>query len=229
MKTQFLGNFLDLFYPRLCPVCGWQLLRNEKVICTKCLLHLPKANYHLSDDNPVAKAFWGRVQVENATAWYFFEKGSSYQKLIHKIKYMRQKGIGYELGIMFGEDLSLTLYQFVDELSPVPLHSRKLKKRGFNQSEWIARGIAESMNKQLNTVSLQRIVASPTQTRKSRYERWENVADIFQLTHPEKIENKHILLIDDVMTTGSTLEACASTILKAKGTKVSIAVLAYAL
>ena len=205
------------------------LMYGERVICTECLIHLPKSNYHNFEDNPVAKVFWGRVQLSFATAFYVFEKGSKYQKLIHKMKYKGQKEIGVELGRMFGEDLKRTDFQSVDNIIPVPLHPRKLKRRGFNQAELIANGLGESMNKPINTEILSRKVANPTQTRKNRIERWQNVSGIFQVKIPEKMQDKHILLVDDVLTTGSTLEACVNAFSEIPGIKVSIAVLAYAL
>jgi len=229
MKMRFLENFVDLFYPRICPACGMSLMYGEKVICTECLIHLPKSNYHNFEDNPVAKVFWGRVQLGFATAFYVFEKGSKYQKLIHKMKYKGQKEIGTELGKMFGEDLKSTSFQSVDNLIPVPLHPKKLKKRGFNQAELIANGLGESMNKPIDIQSLTRIVANPTQTRKNRIERWQNVSGIFEVKNPENMHNKHLLLVDDVLTTGATLEACVNAFSEIPGIKVSIAVLAYAL
>lgn len=229
MIKPLFEDFINLFYPLICPVCGTQLVHGEKLICTPCLLHMPRSNYHRYEDNPVAQAFWGRVKVENATAYYLFEKGSNYQKLIHQLKYKGRKNIGLELGKMFGEILRETEFQQIDLLVPVPLHFKKLKKRGFNQSELITQGISEAMEKEVNTKTLIRKIANPTQTRKTRVERWENVEGIFKLSHPQQFTDKHILLVDDVLTTGATLEACAEAVLEAPGAKVSIAVLAYAL
>lgn len=226
---RFLENFVDLFYPRICPACGMLLMYGERVICTECLIHLPKSNYHKFEDNPVAKVFWGRAQISNATAFYVFEKGSKYQKLIHKMKYKGQKEIGTELGKMFGEDLKNTDFHSIDNIIPVPLHPRKLKKRGFNQAELIANGLGDSMNIPIDTESLNRIVANPTQTRKNRIERWQNVSGIFEVENSLILENKHVLIVDDVLTTGSTLEACVTAFSEIPGIKVSIAVLAYAL
>ncbi|MDX2443468.1 MAG: ComF family protein [Bacteroidales bacterium] len=229
MEVRFLQNFVDLFYPRTCPSCGVSLMHGEKLMCTDCLIHLPKSNYHRFAENPVAKVFWGRTKIEMASALYVFEKGSKYQKLIHKMKYKGHKDIGIELGKMFGEDLSNTSFKFIDTIIPVPLHPRKLRKRGFNQAELIARGLGESLEKPVDSNNLYRKVANPTQTKKNRIERWENVSGIFDVKSPGEIENKHILLVDDVLTTGSTLEACASAFTNIPGIKVSIVVLAYAL
>ncbi len=229
MLKPLVEDFIQLFYPLICPVCGTQLVHGEKFLCTGCLLHMPLSNYHEYEDNPVAKAFWGRVKVENATAYYLFEKGSKYQKLIHQLKYKGRKNIGLELGKMFGDNLQETVFQQVDLIIPVPLHYKKLKKRGFNQSELISHGMSEAMKKEVDTKTLVRKVANPTQTRKTRVERWENVEGIFELKDPDRFKGRHILLVDDVLTTGATLEACTDAVLEAPGTKVSIAVLAYVL
>jgi len=223
----FLHHFMDLLFPRNCPACGKHLLRNEKVLCSECLLHLPKTQYHQLLDNSVAQALWGRIKIEQATAWYLFEKGSKYQKLIHEIKYRKKKELGKELGKMFGEDLRGSDFQLVDYIVPVPLHKRKERKRGYNQSEWIAAGLAEVLKKPLICDNLFRKYYNSSQTKKTRIERWENVSGIFSLHDPQLFENKHILLVDDVFTTGATMEACAEAVLEAKKTKVSLAVLGY--
>jgi ComF family protein len=189
---------------------------------------LPYTRFHNQRDNAVAQLFWGRTQVENATAYFVFRKGSRFQKILHKVKYRNHQNLGIELGRWFGQELSSTSFNEIDCVVPVPLHWKKMKKRGYNQSDLIAQGIAETLNKPLATNIIKRIVENPTQTRKGRYERWTNVEGIFELCDSAATQNKHILLVDDVVTTGSTLEACASTILKAPGAKVSVAVLAMA-
>ncbi len=220
---------MSIIYPRTCAACGNNLLKYENLICTKCLYYLPKTNYHNEKDNPVSQLFWGRVNIENATSYYYFYKGSKFQRLIHRLKYQGQKEIGFELGKCLGAVLSFaTLYDDVEIIVPVPLHPKREKKRGYNQSDWIANGMAESMKIPVDTKLLYRAIASETQTRKSRFERWENVESIFKLRDKEALKNKHIILIDDVVTTGSTLEACANTLLDVENAKVSIATLAVA-
>jgi len=226
---RLLEDFISLLYPSLCVVCGKYLYRNESLICTHCLYQIPKTNFHFLKDNPVSRLFWGRVHIESAASYYFFEKGSRFKALIHKMKYRGQKELGFELGRIYGAELKASgLYNRVDLILPVPLHPRKERKRGYNQSDWIARGIAESMEKPLDRKSVYRAVDTVSQTKKNRYERWKNVENIFQVSHPGNLQNRHILVVDDVITTGSTLEACAQAILHVEGTKVSCVTLAMA-
>lgn len=221
-------DFFSLVFPKVCPACGNNLYIQENSICTKCLYELPKTNFHFNKDNEVARLFWGRVKLEAATSYYFYYKGSKFQNIIHQFKYKGQKHIGFYLGKLFGADLRNTSFSEIEIIHPVPLHSKKLKRRGFNQSEYIARGISESLNKTVITDVIYRATDVQSQTIKSRYERWENIEGVFKIKNVNKLKNKHILLVDDVVTTGSTLETCASEILKLNNTKVSIATLAFA-
>ncbi len=223
-----LKDFLNLFYPDLCIVCNEHLLFQEEYICTKCLYNLPKTKFHLDKDNPVAQLFWGRVKIENASAFYYYTKGSKYQKMIHKFKYHGLKEIGFVLGKALGNEIKNSDFSDIDIIIPVPLHPKKLRKRGYNQSDWIAMGLGETMNKIVDCKNLYRNIHTSTQTNKSRFERWKNVENIFKLKEKNQLINKHILLVDDVVTTGSTLEACANAILEVPNTKVSIASLAIA-
>lgn len=225
---RIFSHLLDIFFPRVCPGCSSLLTDGEKVICTECLYLLPRTNYWKEIDNPVARIFWGRIFLENASSFLHFNKGSRLQRIIHHLKYKNQHEIGIELGRMYGFELKETPYLDIDLIVPVPLHPKKLKSRGYNQSELISKGLSEILDKPVITDSVSRIVEKESQTHKSRYERWENVQSIFAVTKPEMLENKHILLVDDVLTTGATIEACASAILEISGTRVSVATIAYA-
>jgi ComF family protein len=229
MNFPILYYLTELIFPRLCVTCGDKLIEQEQWICLHCLHHIPRTNYHLEPENPVAQLFYGRVQIEFATSFFYFSKGSKYQSLLHNLKYKGMKELGAEIGKQFGIDLmQSTDFSSVDLICPVPLHPSKEKKRGYNQSWWIASGIAAQMEKQLSDDNLKRITATETQTRKTRFARWQNVEGIFELSEPEAFSGKHILLIDDVVTTGSTLEACAQAILSQTDARVSIATLATA-
>jgi ComF family protein len=227
--TQTFDDILGLFYPQLCIACGDRLISQEQYLCMKCWFDLPVSRFEKENENKVAQLFWGRVQIEHATSYFHYRKGSRYQKLIHFIKYKGLKELGMETGRRFGIMLAETEnFTQVDKIVPVPLHPKKQKKRGFNQSEWIARGIAAGLNKPMSENNLYRKIFTSTQTRKNRFERWENVEGIFGVKNPVEFENRHVLLVDDVVTTGSTLEACACELLKIPGIKVSIATLAFA-
>jgi ComF family protein len=224
----YLKDFISLIYPQVCQVCGKSLFKNEKVICMKCYHHLPRARFANDIKNPAAQVFWGRVPLKRVVAGFFYNKGNALQQLIHSFKYRGLKEIGIFLGEELGKEIS-TVEDLKDihYIVPVPLHPKKRKKRGFNQSEIIAQGIAKQIPAEVNTTILIRKTFSSTQTRKSKYERWQNVENIFDLKEKELIEHKHILLIDDVITTGATIEACAQRLLEAEGVIVSVVAVAY--
>jgi ComF family protein len=201
----------------------------EGVFCITCLYEIPLTRYWNDKENPVAQTFWGRVNIENACAYFFFAKGSKYRPLLHKLKYKGQRDIGVELGIQFGQALKKSeLYKGIDFVVPVPLHPRKLRIRGYNQAEAIAEGIAKVIGAGLSTNHLIKTEFTETQTRKSRAERVLNVSESFSLNNSKELEGKHLLLVDDVITTGATLETCAAKLLEVEGCKVSVAALAYA-
>ncbi|MBT3303295.1 MAG: ComF family protein [Bacteroidetes bacterium] len=232
MSTKNEGPFkdaIDFFYPRNCVACACVLTRQEVNICLECKTTLPRTNFHLIKENPISKVFWGRVPIEWATAYFYFAKESRVQKLLHHIKYLGFKDLGYEVGQWLGDDLKLnsSLASDLDFIVPVPLHPKKQHKRGYNQSELLAGGIADSLDKKLNINNLVREIHSPTQTKKSRFKRWENVKDIFQLKDANEFNGSHVLLVDDVITTGSTIEACCHTLLQCHQIKISIASIAY--
>ena len=222
-------DFISLLFPRLCYACGNQLMRNESLICTECFVVIPRTNYHFVEDNPVAQLFWGRCLIEKAAAFSYYNKGSRIRKLIHNLKYNGIREIGYELGRLYG--LSLETSGFINDIDiiiPVPLHPIKKRIRGFNQSETISMGIADATHLPVDTKSLARVLVSSTQTKRSRYERWTNVEGIFQVFDSQTIMGKHVLLVDDVITTGSTIESCTNELLKIEGVRVSVVALAFA-
>lgn len=225
----YLKGFIGLFFPEICVTCGNALVSQEKFICLRCLSDLPKTNFHLAKDNKAEQLFWGRVKFENGASFIFFRKGSKYQRLIYFLKYKGLKEIGEELGKYFGYELAENpAFLEIDVILPVPLHPKKQRKRGYNQSEWIARGIGFALGKPVEKASLTRVVHTATQTRKSKFERWENVKGIFKVANPLPLQNKHILLVDDVLTTGSTLEACADALSSVEGVRISFATLGMA-
>lgn len=224
-----LSCFLEVLFPKICFLCGRCLVVGEDSICLTCLWETPKTNYHLQKDNPIEKRFWGKIPVEFASSYLFFEKELSVQKLMHLLKYKGEKEIGLLLGRYFGAELRVAnLCSDIDLIVPVPLHKNRMRKRGYNQSEWIAKGLSDALKKPLDTTTLIRTIENPTQTHKGVFERWENTLGVFKVLDKSQFEKKHILLIDDVLTTGSTLEACAQSILQVAETKISIVTLAVA-
>jgi ComF family protein len=222
-------DFISLLFPRLCYGCGNHLMRNENLICTECYVVIPRTGYHTLEDNPVARLFWGRCLIEKAAAFSFYNKGSRIRSLIHNLKYKGVEEIGFELGRIYGLTLKSSGFtNDIDLILPVPLHKSKNRIRGFNQSEIISKGISEVTGLPVDVISLSRINISETQTKRSRYERWINVEGIFCVPDPKNIKGKHVLLVDDVITTGSTIESCANELLKVEGVKVSVVALAYA-
>jgi len=221
-------DFLSLIYPKICQVCGKSLFRNEHILCMKCKHHLPLARFGNDHKNPVAQVFWGRVPTVMVTTAFLYNKGNAVQQLVHNFKYRGMRDIGIFLGEELGRVIiENPLHHDITHIIPVPLHPKKHKKRGFNQSEIIARGIAGNISAECNTSILYRKSYSGTQTRKSKFERWENVENIFSIKNENCIKNKHILLVDDVITTGATIEACAQCLLRIEGVRLSIAAVAF--
>lgn len=222
-------DFISLFFPHLCVGCGNQLFKNEDIICTSCLYKLPKTNFHRHPDNPVMQIFWGRTEIYSATSFLYFAKKGRVQRMIHALKYKGRTDVGFLLGELYGKELnSSDLFSSVEVIIPVPLHWKKQKKRGYNQSEIFGKGLARSMHAKLDTQSLFREIETETQTKKSRYKRWENVKEVFSVKGETQLEGKHILLVDDVITTGATIEASASKLLDIPGVRVSLASIAFA-
>lgn len=224
-----LSDLLNLFYPHLCLACERNAPAYGEHICVPCQATLPLANFHLAAENPFAERFWGRVSIEAAAALYLFKKGSRVQHLLHQLKYRGKKEIGVLLGRQLGRQLSdSAFFKELDLIVPVPLHPRKQRLRGYNQSEMFAVGLSQGLRIPCAKDGLRRVVHAGSQTQKSREERAEKIKDYFEVKRPELLSGKHVLLADDVMTTGATLEVCAGCLLKLPGTKVSLATIAMA-
>jgi ComF family protein len=228
MKPQNLWNsFLSLFYPALCTICREPLMEGEEFFCLSCFLHLPKTRYLSHTSNPAVDRFRGKIPLERANAYLYYSKGGKGQKLIAAIKYQGNIRLGRKIGADLAREFSASgFFDGIDYLVPVPLHDKKRKKRGFNQSEIIAQGISSITGIPLETKNLYRAKVNVTQTKKTIYERWKNTAGIFQLKDKQLFIKKHILLIDDVLTTGATLEACAIRLLDTPDIQISILTIA---
>lgn len=225
-----INDFLSLIYPVRCEACGNTLFAHERFVCNHCLLNLPKSNFHQDPENKLFQLFSGRVPLDWAGAFYFFEKSGKVQNLLHAIKYQDQKELAEHLGELYAADLVKDKQlENVDILVPVPLHKKKLKARGFNQSEHYAIGLAKALKKDMNSDALRRIKETTTQTRKKKYERWENVEGIFNVPDNSALANKHVLLVDDVITTGATIEAAWLALKDITGIKISVASIAFAI
>ena len=226
---QLGGDLLSLFSPPACGACGTALVRGENTLCVNCLMKLPQTNFHKVRDNMIEKSFWGRINIERATSFFFFTKGSDFQHLLHALKYNGRSDIGEYLGKRFGNELiTEPAFSHFDRIIPVPLHRDKLKIRGYNQSEMIAKGLSSVLKVPVDTKTLERTSYTETQTKKSRIERWENVKSVFSATSTN-LNGQHVLIVDDVLTTGATIEGCAQALIwKNPTVKISVATLAYA-
>ncbi|MEQ8925135.1 MAG: ComF family protein [Fulvivirga sp.] len=220
---RILEDFISLFFPNFCLSCNRALYKQERLVCTHCISEAAKTNSHLERENFIKRKFNGKIQIENAWSYLYFQQGGIAQKLIHHLKYENRPELGVELGKRYAIAIKQIIYQDKpDYIVPVPLHYKKLKKRGYNQSEEFAKGLSEVLGVPF-TNALERKVATETQTAKTRMARWENVNTIFTLK--ENLVNKHILLVDDVITTGATIEACAQTLIN-NGCRVTLVTLA---
>lgn len=218
-----------LFFPHVCKGCNSDLLALNDHLCIQCLLDLPYTSFERKINNPVEKSFWGRCSIESAMSLLYFTPASLVQRIVHHIKYKGEK----ELNIMMGRLIGLAIaetdrFSHTDIIVPIPLHPKKLKKRGYNQAELLAEGIAQILGLPVQTNLLSKTISTETQTHKNRFERWENVDGLFSCNSAYLDNTKGILLVDDVMTTGATIEACCKTIFEISSPKISIATLAFA-
>lgn len=224
-----INAFLSLIYPRHCEACGRVLHGHELHLCFHCRLNLPKSNYHQMASSPMYMALAGRVPLVMACSFYLFEKSGKVQKLLHAIKYQKHPELAVYLGREYARDLQKnSVFNNIDAIVPVPLHHNKLKKRGYNQSECFAKGLSEVLCKPVDSSHLIRITETETQTKKQKYQRWENVEGIFQVNEPETLYGKHLLLVDDVVTTGATVEAAWQALKTIPEVTVSLASIAFA-
>lgn len=219
---------LHLLFPHVCTGCGSDILSGESVLCMRCIDAMPETNFELHPNNPVEKTFWGRLPLAGATAQFYFTKESLMQHLMHQFKYKGNKDLGLQLGKIMGEQIKKSNRFEVDALIPLPLFPAKEKRRGYNQATVLCEGMAESMKIPVLDNIIIRPQHTETQTKKGRIERWKNMEGKFILTAPDAIRNKHLLLVDDVVTTGATFEACGNELLKAENVRVSLASLCVA-
>lgn len=221
---KLLKHLINLIYPQVCPACGNLLTNSEETVCLTCRYLLPKTHYENNLENPLAQSFWGQVNFQAVTAEYFFSKTGNVQHLLHQLKYQGNKEAGIFLGQQLGESIkNAKLFQDIDYLVPIPLHPKKEYMRGYNQSFVIAQGVEDRTNIPIAKDCLYRKVFTSTQTKKSREERWDNVKDIFDIKDYKILENKHILLIDDVLTTGATLLAAGKILSQINNIRMSVA------
>ncbi len=221
-------SFLHLLFPHVCTGCGSDVLNEETVLCMRCVDAMPESNFEMHPGNPVEKTFWGRLPLVGATAQFYFTKESLMQHLMHQFKYKRNKDLGLQLGRMMGEQILKSGRFTVDALIPLPLFPAKEKRRGYNQATVLCQGMAESMNIPVLDNAIIRPQHTETQTKKGRIERWRNMEGKFILVNPDAIRNKHLLLVDDVVTTGATFETCGNELLKAENVRLSLASLCVA-
>ena len=222
-------SLLHVVFPHVCDGCGSDLLNIASTLCIRCLSSLPETNFEIHPNNPVEKSFWGRLPILNAAAHLYFTKESLVQHLMHQLKYKGNKDLGLQLGRLMGTALkNAARFNEIEALVPLPLFPSKEKKRGYNQATVLCEGIAEILSLPVLDKVITRPQHTETQTKKGRIERWKNIEGKFLLTDPPAIQNKHLLLVDDVVTTGATLEACGNELLTAENVRLSVSTLCLA-
>ena len=222
-------RILDFIAPRSCVVCGKRLGIHDEALCPVCVLKLPRTNFHLSPlDNPMARLFWGIIPVERVSAYTYYAPGSEMARIVYDLKYHNRPDIGITLGRLMANDLQSTgFFDGIDTLVPVPLAWRRERHRGYNQSRMLAQGVSEITHLPVSDCAMRRTVFNVSQTELSRWGRLENVEDAFQLRNAASLRGQHVLLIDDIITTGATVSACARELLKVDGVRVSILSFGY--
>lgn len=224
-----IKNLLNLFFPKVCLSCDNLLEHNEVYVCTVCRHELPLTNFGSITDNEVSKILYGRVHLRYASALLWFSKKGLVQHLIHNLKYKGHEEVGVFLGQWFGQELNKYVeFRTVDVVIPVPLHSKRLRQRGYNQVDKFGKELAAALKCDYNSVILQKVKSTKTQVFKDRIKRWINDDTLFLVTEYDSLKGKHILLVDDIITTGATIETCANALLKIEGVTISVATMAIA-
>lgn len=221
-------SLLQWVFPHICSGCGTDIISQESSLCMRCIDALPETNFEWHHANPVEKRFWGRIEIKQATAQYYFTRESLMQHLMHQFKYKRNRELGFQLGKIMGESMKKSGRFPADALIPLPLFPAKEKRRGYNQATVLCEGMSESLALPVLKDTIIRSQHTETQTKKGRIERWQNMEGKFVLMNPQAVQNKHLLLVDDVITTGATLEACGAELLSGENVSLSIATLCSA-
>ena len=226
---ELLRDFVSLIFPSYCLACEASLVKGESLVCSRCMLQMPQTNYHLDHDNPLKNRLACRLPVRLAMAMFKFSKSGRVQSLLHALKYRNEPALGVMLGNVYGDRLLTgNLKNAFDLIIPIPLHASRKRKRGYNQSAKFAEGLSQKLGIQFSDDLMERKVKTTTQTRKTKLKRWQNVMDVFHVNDREQLAGKNILLVDDVVTTGSTIEACGNYIIDAECASLSIACIAEA-
>ena len=225
----WITRILDFISPRLCVVCGHRLAPTERSLCSVCLFHLPRTDFHQKPlDNPMAQLFWGLAPIEKAAALFYYHPHSETAQLVYRLKYNNRPDIGEDMGRVMANELQATdFFSDIDVLLPVPLASKRLRQRGYNQSEQLAIGISDITHLPIVTKALRRKHFQQSQTTLNRWQRQENVEDTFWLKDGSLLQDKHVLLIDDICTTGATLISCANTLKDIEGIRISVLTLGF--
>jgi ComF family protein len=227
--TDIIRDFVSLIYPNYCAACADALVKGETLICTRCASQMPQTNYHLDADNPLKNRLVSRINIRYAMALFRFSKSGRVQGILHSLKYKQQPELGVMLGNLYGDRLAEAgLKTAFDLIIPVPLHSSRRRKRGYNQSAKFAEGLAQMLGIPFSDDIMERKIKTETQTRKTKLNRWQNVNEVFEVSKLDWVQNKNILLVDDVVTTGATLEAAGDCLLQAGCSTLSIACIAEA-
>ena len=230
MRISFFSRLFDLISPRLCIVCGERLSVTEEVICGKCNLHLPRTGFQRDPrENVMTKMFWGQIPIERATALFYYESHAESANILYELKYKNHPEIGETMGRMMARELQKAdFFDGIDGIVPIPLAKKRERQRGYNQSMEIAKGVSEITNLPIYNKVVKRKAFNGSQTSKGRWERNENVENVFELLDGDSVRGKHLLIIDDVVTTGATVIACAKEISKAEGVRFSVLSLGFA-